>query len=190
MNFVLGNECTPCMSNTTSYLQAGHRIRLPPFLEFLIGSDLLSKIFWQQTWHKLWLHGKSTTGGFSLSRHSWQLVILSYLTSEQNHSKTTRLWPWVCISCVNDSSHTYSAFVFRLDDQVMLCHMMDSLEFLSQLILEPFVKMLLKLSLDNLVDNFVHLIYFRNFLQRSLWKPNTESVVLIWPLSKVDQRPG
>ena len=98
MNFVLGNECTPCMSNTTSYLQAGHRIRLPPFLEFLIGSDLLSKIFWQQTWHKLWLHGKSTTGGFNLSRHSWQLVILSYLTSEKLYSKMTRLWPWVCIS--------------------------------------------------------------------------------------------
>ena len=92
MNFVLGNECTPCMSKTTSYLHAGHRILLPPFLEFLIGSDLLSKIFWQQTWHKLWLHGKSTTGGFSLSRHSWQLVILSYLTSEKFSSILVPKW--------------------------------------------------------------------------------------------------
>ena len=92
MNFVLGNECTPCMSNTTSYLQAGHRILLPPFLEFLIGSDLLSKIFWQHIWQRLWLHGNSTTGGFSLSRHSWQLVILSYFTSKI-FFQMTPIWP-------------------------------------------------------------------------------------------------
>ena len=122
MNFVLGNECTPCMSKTTSYLHAGHRILLPPFLEFLIGSDLLSKIFWQQTWHKLWLHGKSTTGGFSLSRHSWQLVNLSYLTSENFSSILVPKWPdhdpeYAKVYSANKCCHMYSGFVFRPGDQ-------------------------------------------------------------------------